>query len=270
MIQVILKMNDILKIENVSKKFYTKQKKLFAPKKEFTALDNVSFSVKQGEIFGLVGESGSGKSTLGKIILKLLKPTEGKVFYKDMDISKFTKDQLNDYRKQVQMVFQDPYSSLNPHKKIGWSLMEIMTIQKVGTKEERLKRAKDILNDVEMTEDVLEQFPSELSGGQRQRISIASSLIINPQLVIIDEGVSALDVSIQAQILNLLNELQEKYNFTSIFISHDLNVIEYLCDRIAVLHNGVLQEVFKAEDLYQEGRKEYTKKLFKSVKEKLR
>ena len=168
------------------------------------------------------------------------------------------------------MVFQDPYSSLNPQKKIGWSITEILKIQKMGTKEEQLQKARDILKEVEMGDSVLDQYPGELSGGQRQRISIAAALIVDPRLVIIDEGVSALDVSIQAQVLNLINELQEKRQFTSIFISHDLNVIEYLCDRIAVLENGELQEVFDASEVDSEKRAPYTKKLFNSVRERLR
>lgn len=263
-------MTELLRIEHLTKEYFKKRNSFLEKKQTQKALDDVIFSVNKNEIFGLVGESGSGKSTLGKIILKLVKPTSGHVYYDGRDIDSLTKEELFEYRRKVQMVFQDPYSSLNPQKKIGWSLMEILEIQKIGTKDERLKMAKDILKDVEMTESVMEQYPNELSGGQRQRISIAQSLIVKPEMVIIDEGVSALDVSVQAQVLNLLNELQEKYNFTSIFISHDLNVIEYLCDRIAVLQSGVLQEVFEAEELYLEGRTEYTKKLFESVKMKLR
>lgn len=263
-------MAEILRIENLTKEYKIKKDSIFEQAKYFKALDDVSLTVNRNEIFGLVGESGSGKSTLGKAILKLIKPTSGKIYFEGKDIETFDKKELFDYRRKVQMVFQDPYSSLNPQKKIGWSLMEILDIQKIGTKQERIEMAEKILEDVEMRPSVMEQYPNELSGGQRQRISIASALIVEPELVVIDEGVSALDVSVQAQVLNLLNELQEKYNFTCIFISHDLNVIEYLCDRIAVLHNGVLQEVFNAEELFEEGRAEYTKKLFESVKMKLR
>lgn len=263
-------MTELLRIENLTKEYKVKKDSLFEKTRYFKALDDVSLTVNRNEIFGLVGESGSGKSTLGKAVLKLIKPTSGKIYFEGKDIETFSKKELFDYRRKVQMVFQDPYSSLNPQKKVGWSLMEILDVQNIGTKAERIKMAEKILKDVEMRPSVMDQYPNELSGGQRQRISIASALIVEPELVVIDEGVSALDVSVQAQVLNLLNELQEKYNFTSIFISHDLNVIEYLCDRIAVLHNGVLQEVFNAEELFEEVRAEYTKKLFESVKMKLR
>lgn len=263
-------MSEILRFENITKKFYMRSNKFLGKKIEKVALSNVSLSVNEGEIYGLVGESGSGKSTLGKIGLGLLDPTEGKVFYKGKDIHTFSAEEMSLYKKEVQMVFQDPYSSLNPQKKIGWSITEILKIQKIGTKEEQLQKARDILKEVEMGDSVLDQYPGELSGGQRQRITIAAALIVDPRLVIIDEGVSALDVSIQAQVLNLINELQEKRKFTSIFISHDLNVIEYLCDRIAVLANGELQEVFDASEVDSEERAPYTKKLFNSVKERLR
>ncbi|UHR03478.1 ATP-binding cassette domain-containing protein [Peptoniphilus sp. GNH] len=263
-------MTEILKFENISKTFEIRNKGLLGKKRYKKALDQVSFSINEGEIFGLVGESGSGKSTLGKIAMGLFKPSSGKVFYKGKDIWTLAGEDYKNYKNEVQMVFQDPYSSLNPQKTVGWSIMEILNIQKIGKPNERIEKAKNILREVELEESLLDQYPSELSGGQRQRISIASALIVNPKLVIIDEGVSALDVSIQAQVLNLLNELQKKYNFTSIFISHDLNVIEYLCGRIAVLENGVLQEVFDADEVMSDDRKDYTKKLFNSVKEKLR
>lgn len=259
-----MKMQELLKIENIGKTF--KSSSLFFRKKENIALKNINFSIYKGEIFGLVGESGSGKTTLSNIILKLLKESEGKIYFKGKDISKFSKDELFNYRKEVQIVFQNPYSALNPKKTIGFSLKEILNIHNLYTEEERDKKVLKILKDIELEEDVLEQYPSSLSGGQKQRIAIGQALIINPEFLIIDEGVSALDVSIQAQILNLIKSLQEKYNFTCLFISHDLNVISYLCDRIGVLLNGELVDLFQTEDLKNSNRNEYTKKLFSSIK----
>lgn len=256
-------MDEILRIENISKIY--KDSAILFRKKDKLALDKVSFSVNRGEIFGLVGESGSGKTTLSNIILRLIKESSGSIYFNDKDISKFNKDELKDYRKNLQVVFQNPYQALNPKKTIGFSLREILKIHGVyedGGEE----KIRDILREIEMEEDVLVYYPDNLSGGQKQRIAIACALLIDPEFLIIDEGVSALDVSIQAQILNLIKELQKAHHFTTFFISHDLNVIAYLCDRIGVLSNGKLVDLFNTEEIADESRDPYTKELFKSIR----
>lgn len=257
-------MEEILKVENIGKIY--KSSSLIFRKKENVALKNINFTINKGEIFGLVGESGSGKTTLANIILRLVKENEGKIYFKGKDISKFSKEELFNYRKELQVVFQNPYSALNPKKTIGFSLKEILNIHKLYSEEEKNEKVLKVLKDIELEEDILNQYPSSLSGGQKQRIAIGQALIIDPEFLIIDEGVSALDVSIQAQILNLIKSLQEEYNFTCLFISHDLNVISYLCDRIGVLFKGELVDLFKTEDLKDPNRNEYTKKLFSSIK----
>ena len=257
-------MEEILKIKNVGKIY--KSSSLFFRKKANVALKDINLSICKGEIFGLVGESGSGKTTLANIILRLIKANQGKVFFKGKDISKFSKEELFKYRRELQVVFQNPYSALNPKKTIGFALKEILNIHNLYSEEEKNQRVSKVLKDIELEEDILNQYPGSLSGGQKQRIAIGQALIINPEFLIIDEGVSALDVSIQAQILNLIKSLQEEYNFTCLFISHDLNVISYLCDRIAVLYKGELVDLFKTEELKNQERNEYTKKLFSSIK----
>lgn len=257
-------MEEILKVENIGKIY--KSSSLIFRKKENVALKNINFTINKGEIFGLIGESGSGKTTLANIILRLVKENEGKIYFKGKDISKFSKEELFNYRRELQVVFQNPYSALNPKKTIGFSLKEILNIHNIYSEEEKNEKVLKVLKDIELEEDILNQYPSSLSGGQKQRIAIGQALIIDPEFLIIDEGVSALDVSIQAQILNLIKSLQEEYNFTCLFISHDLNVISYLCDRIAVLLNGELVDLFKTEDLKDTNRNEYTKKLFSSIK----
>ncbi|WP_297281980.1 ABC transporter ATP-binding protein [uncultured Anaerococcus sp.] len=255
-------MDEILRIEHVSKIY--KDSAILFKKDDKKALDNVSFNVNRGEIFGLVGESGSGKTTLSNIILRLVEESSGTIYFNDKDISKFNKKELKDYRKRLQVVFQNPYQALNPKKTIGFSLREVLKIHDLyenGGDE----KIKEILKEIEMEEDVLEYYPSSLSGGQKQRIAIASALLIDPEFLIIDEGVSALDVSIQAQILNLIKELQEIHHFTTLFISHDLNVIAYLCDRIGVLYNGKMVDLFKTKDIDDPKRSDYSKELFKSI-----
>ena len=255
-------MDEILKIEHISKIY--KDSSILFKKKDKKALDDVSFNVNRGEIFGLVGESGSGKTTLSNIILRLIKQSSGTIYFNDKDINKLNKEDLKNYRKRLQVVFQNPYQALNPKKTIGFSLREILKIHdcyKDGGEE----KIKNMLKEIQMEEDVLNYYPKSLSGGQKQRIAITAALLIEPEFLIIDEGVSALDVSIQAQILNLIKELQESHHFTTLFISHDLNVIAYICDRIGVLYNGKLVDIFNTEDIANEKRDEYTKELFKSI-----
>ena len=259
----------ILRLENLTKAYQKPRTKLFQPKKSFFAVNNVNLEVYKGESLGIVGESGSGKTTIAKMIMDLVHPTSGEIFFESKKFSELDLKGRQEWRRHIQIVFQDPYGSLNPKKTIGWTLQEPLDIHHIGTLKERKEAVLKILEDVGLPGSYIDHLPHELSGGQRQRVAIAAALILKPQILLVDEGVSALDVSIQASILNLLKDLQDLYNLTYIFISHDLNVIQYFCDRVAVLYNGELQEVFQTEDFDKEKHCAYTKKLFASVADPL-
>jgi len=241
-------------------------KQYFPVSKKFTvrAVDNISFDIYPGETYGLVGESGSGKSTTGRSIIRLYDPTEGTILFNGEDISKkLTAKQEKMLRSDMQMVFQDPYSSLNPRKKIGWLLEEPLKIhRKDMKKEERKAKVEEILKEVGLDAEYANRYPKELSGGQRQRVSIALAFLMKPSFIVADEPVSALDVSVQAQILNLMRELQEKYKLTSLFISHDLGVVSYLSDRIGVMYLGHLVELGTTKEILEHPAHPYTKALF--------
>lgn len=224
----------LLEIRNV-KKYYPVKKVRNGEDISVKAVDQIDLTVNQGEIVGLVGESGCGKSTLGKTILKLHDITGGQILFHGEDITNYTEKQMRPLREKIQIIFQDPYASLNPKKKVVQSVMTPLDVSGKYTKEEKLKKVIDILNEVGLSEKFLEKYPHEMSGGQRQRVVIARALINDPELVICDEPVSALDVSVRSQVLNLLKDLQKERNLTYIFISHDLSVVEYLCDRVAVM-----------------------------------
>lgn len=262
-------MKELLRIDHLTKIYRPPARSVFHKRRDVRAVDDVSFSLYQGESLGLVGESGSGKTTIAKMIMGLVKPTAGEIYYEDTNLLTLKGQARKEMKKKIQIVFQDPYSSLNPKKTIGWSLGEALDIHRVGTKEERRQAVENLLLEVGLPGAYSTHFPSELSGGQRQRVAIAQALILRPEIVIIDEGVSALDVSIQASILNLLKELQAKYNLTYIFISHDLNVIEYFCDRVAVLYRGKLVELFKPEEYMSTPHDPYTEKLFRAAMDPL-
>lgn len=226
-------------------------------------LDNISFSIKEGETFGLVGDSGSGKSTIGLILLKLLKNYSGEIIFNEKDISSIKKKkEIKEFYKSVQIVFQDPASSLDSKKSVGYSIEEPLIIHKLYTKEKRKIKVEKMMELVGLDKKYKNNFPHQLSGGLRQRLAIAIALVLEPKFVVLDECVSALDISIQAGILNLLNDLKKKLNLTFLFISHDLNVVGYLCDRIAVLNNCKIVEIQSAEDLFKNPKSEYTKQLF--------
>ena len=254
----------LLEIRNV-KKYFPVKKVRNGEDIVVKAVDQIDLMVEQGEIVGLVGESGCGKSTLGKTILKLHDITDGQILFHGEDITRFSESQMRPLREKMQIIFQDPYASLNPKKKVVQSVMAPLNVVGRDSKEERLEKVKAILNEVGLNEKFLEKFPHEMSGGQRQRVVIARALINNPELVICDEPVSALDVSVRSQVLNLLKDLQRDRNLTYIFISHDLSVVEYLCDKVAVMYLGRIMEFADKKHLYGNPLHPYTRALLSAI-----
>jgi ABC-type oligopeptide transport system ATPase subunit len=229
------------------------------------AVDGISFRIAEGETLGLVGESGSGKSTTGYCVLQLLKPTSGSVRFMGRELTTTSRGDLRELRKEMQIVFQDPYSSLNPRMTVGKIVEEPMLVHGQGTRRDRERRVRDLLETVGFNPDFTNRYPHEFSGGQRQRIGIARALALNPRLIVCDEPVSALDVSIQAQILNLLKDLQRDLGLAYLFVAHDLAVVRTMSDRIAVMNKGVLVETGKADDVYTNPQDDYTKALLAAV-----
>jgi oligopeptide transport system ATP-binding protein len=240
----------ILKVEGVKKHYPLKTAGFSRRVGVVRAVDGVSLGVLTGEVFGLVGESGCGKSTLGRVLLRLEEPTQGHVFFEDHDLGDFERARLRQFRREAQIIYQDPYSALNPRKKVGRLIKEPLLIHRIGTAQERRDRVAWLLKVVGLQPEHAERYPHEFSGGQRQRIVIARALALNPKLLLADEPVSALDVSIQAQVINLLKELQSDFNLTYVFISHDLRVVEYIADRVGVMYLGRLVEVGPKKDFY--------------------
>ena len=256
----------ILRVENLVVQFPGKINLLGKPKTYFTAVDEVSFEIFKGETLGLVGESGCGKTTLGRTLLRLVTPSSGKIIYNNSNITDLSKEQMHHLRKEVQLIFQDPYSSLNPRLTIGDAIAEPMKVTGIENNIfERKKRGAGLLERVSLSPSMINRYPHEFSGGQRQRIVIARALSMNPGFIVCDESVSALDVSVQAQVLNLLNELKKELGLTMLFISHDLSVVQYMCDRIMVMKKGKIIETGAADDVYYHPKSSYTKELIEAV-----
>ena len=261
----LYRQDPILEVRNVEKEYFSTAG-LFGKKTGFKAVNDVSFKIYEGETLGLVGESGCGKSTLGNTILQLDKATSGQIFYRGVDITKLPSEEIRSLRKEIQIIFQDPYSSLNPRIPVGKAIMEPMKVHNLYKNDaERKQKTIEILDRVGLGAPFFNRYPHEFSGGQRQRIGIARTIALQPKLIVCDESVSALDISVQAQVLNLLNELKENFGFTYIFISHDLAVVKYMSDQVLVMNKGKIEELADADVLYENPQKEYTKKLIEAI-----
>jgi len=257
--------NGLLDIRNLKKYFPVRAGVFSRTVAAVKAVDGVTLTVREGETLGLVGESGCGKSTLGRTLLRLIEPTAGEIYFQGRDVVGLSGGELRALRKQIQIIFQDPYSSLNPRMTVGGIIGEAFTIHRLARGKEKRERILKLLREVGLHEDAFSRYPHEFSGGQRQRIGIARALAVEPRLIVCDEPVSALDVSIQAQILNLLLDLQEKRGLTYLFISHDLRVIEHIADRVAVMYLGRIAELAGAKEIYRRPLHPYTIALLSAV-----
>ncbi|MDA8195129.1 MAG: dipeptide ABC transporter ATP-binding protein [Thermaerobacter sp.] len=255
----------LMSVKDLTKYFSSRGGVLSGPPTKVKAVDGVSFDLVRGETLGLVGESGCGKTTLGRAVLRLIEPTSGEVYFEGQDILKMGKRQLRAIRRQMQVVFQDPFGSLNPRMSVGEIIEEPLVIHRLGDRAQRQARVRQLLEVVGLASYQMRRYPHEFSGGQRQRIGIARALAVNPKLIVADEPVSALDVSIQSQILNLFEDLQKEFGLTYLFIAHGLNVVRHISDRVAVMYLGAMVEIAGAEAIYQRPRHPYTEALFSAI-----
>ncbi|AEQ51240.1 ABC transporter ATP-binding protein [Pelagibacterium halotolerans] len=255
----------LLAVSHLSKRFPVKGRPFSREKRQVHAVDDVSFTIARGEVVGLVGESGSGKTTIGRTIMRLTDPTEGAIVYEGTDIAGLPGREMMAFRRKIQMVFQDPFASLNPRRKVGELIAEGMEIHGIGTRRERMAEVARLLDLVGLPTDAAQRFPHEFSGGQRQRIGIARALAVAPGFIVADEPVSALDVSVQAQVLNLLQDLKDQLGLTILFIAHDLAVVEHFCDRVIVMYLGRIMEIAPRDRLYASPKHPYTEALLSAA-----
>ena len=266
--KILFEKEPVLKLKNLKTYFPIRNGFFGGISSYVKAVNDVTFDVYPGETLGLVGESGCGKTTIGRTILRLEEPTEGSMIYKGQDIAKMNAEELREFRKEVQIIFQDPYSSLNPRMTIGNAIMEPMQVHNIlASDDERKEKVKELLSKVSLDPSHFYRYPHEFSGGQRQRIGIARALAVDPKFIICDESVSALDVSVQAQVLNLLNDLKDEFGLTYIFISHDLSVVKYMSDRMVVMQEGKIEEMGDADQIYNSPKTEYTNRLIDAIPE---
>ena len=257
----------LIEVKEMKKYFPIGKSALFGKERYIKAVDNISFYINEGETLGLVGESGCGKSTIGKSIIRMFDITDGEILYRGVDISKLKEKDLKPYRRKMQVIFQDPYASLNPTLTVKDLVSEPLDVYHIGSKKERYDRVLELIEKVGLTKDHLDRYPHEFSGGQRQRIGIARALSINPEFILCDEPISALDVSIQAQVINMLEDLQEEIGLTYLFIAHDLSMVRHISQRIGVMYLGKLVEIGYSEDIYKHPLHPYTQALLSSVLE---
>lgn len=258
-------MSTLIEINNLSKHFAVNRKLFGAKKETVKAVDDISFKIEKGETFGLVGESGCGKSTLGRTIIRMLEPTEGQIIYDGTDITNIKGKELKNIHKRMQIIFQDPYSALDPHMTVKEIMGENISILGKRTEKEQEEIIVSLLNKVGLSASDMYKYPNEFSGGQRQRIGIARALAVNPEFILCDEPISALDVSIQAQVVNLLSDLQKEFGLTYLFIAHDLNMVRHISDKIGVMYLGKMVEIGDSDEVYFNPKHPYTKALLESV-----
>jgi oligopeptide transport system ATP-binding protein len=255
----------MLKVKNLKKYFPLKKGLLGESSQVVKAVDGISFEIKEGETLGLVGESGCGKTTTARLILRLIEASGGEVHFEGENIFTLSREKMHSLRRKMQIIFQDPFASLNPRMTVGSIIAEPLQVHGLGKKKERRERVKELLNIVGLNSRHYNRYPHEFSGGQRQRVGIARAIALNPKLIVADEPVSSLDLSIQAQIINLLLDLQKKFGLSYLFIAHNLNVVRYMSQRVAVMYSGKIVELAPAEEIYNSPRHPYTKKLLSAI-----
>jgi peptide/nickel transport system ATP-binding protein/oligopeptide transport system ATP-binding protein len=257
-------MSKLIEVKNLKKWFYVG--KVVAGKREaLRAVDGVSFFINNKEVMGLVGESGCGKTTCGKMLLRIIDPTSGSIFFDNEDITQLDKKRMQRFRRRMMIIYQDPFGSLDPRMRIGQTIAEPLEVHNIGTPHEREERVTELMEKVGLSPDQINRYPHEFSGGQRQRIGIARALATNPEFIVADESVSALDVSIQAQIINLLKELQKEFGLTLLFVAHDLSVVKHICDRVAVMYLGKIMEMADKKSLFSNPKHPYTQALLSAI-----